>query len=364
MIRFSIGKAFIFGAMLLAGAARAEDSAWVSLLNGKDLRDWTPYFQKGVANPDSTYKVTPEGWLYVDIHVSFNTTGFGHLFYTKRKYAYYMVRADYRFTTAGYGPDWGQGWNMQNNGLMLHSQDPKTMQGKDFPTSIEVQLLGPKNEQNGEQKTNGFKYATTLNLCTPSTFVAYNGNANYTQHCTAASYPAAWKNTEIPWEDKDGWSDATVRVLSDSLVQHFIHGVKVFEYTKLREDNGTPLKDGYLSIQAEGTPTQFKTLEILDLEGCMDKTKPAYRTYYVKSNPAACVGTGLKTAVSDPDFSLAREGAALVVHGGMLAEVRNADGSAVSFPPGATSFRPARAGIYLVTVRSAAGTFTRKAAWF
>jgi hypothetical protein len=43
--------------------------------------------------------------------------------------------------------------------------------------------------------------------------------------CHHANYPAAWKNREIPWEDKEGWSDATVRVLADSLFQHFIHGI-------------------------------------------------------------------------------------------------------------------------------------------
>ena len=34
-------------------------------------------------------------------------------------------------------------WAMRNNGLMLHSPDPKTMlKDQDFPISIEVQLLG------------------------------------------------------------------------------------------------------------------------------------------------------------------------------------------------------------------------------
>lgn len=353
--------------LLPAARAAAEDSAWVSLLNGKDLRDWTPYFQKtGIGNPDSSYKVTPEGWLFVDIHVSYNTTGFGHIFYTKRKFSYYMVRAEYRFTSEGYGPDWGMGWNRQNNGLMIHSQDPQTMKGKDFPTSVEVQLLGPKNEQNGDQKAKGFKYATSANLCTPSTFVAWNGNANYTQHCTAAQYPDAWKNTEIPWEDKDGWSDATVRVLADSMMQHYIHGVKVFEYTRIREDNGTPLKEGYLSLQAEGTSTQFRKLQVLDLVGCMDKAKSAYRSYFVKNDPAACNTIGIAAgATLPPDFALAREGSRLVLRGAGLsiAGARRADGSRIAVAPGATSFSPPGKGVYLVSIRSGGGIAVRKAAF-
>jgi hypothetical protein len=272
-----------------------------------------------------------------------------------------MVRAEYRFTSEGYGPDWGMGWNRQNNGLMVHSQDPKTMKGKDFPTSVEVQLLGPKNEQNADQKSKGFKYATSANLCTPSSFVAWNGNANYTQHCTAAQYPDAWKNTEIPWEDKDGWSDATVRVLADSMMQHYIHGAKVFEYTRIREDNGTPLKEGYLSVQAEGTSTQFRKIEILDLVGCMDRTKPAYRSYFVKNDAAACAVLATGRAAVPADFTLARAGRGLEVSGGdaVIVEARGMDGSRTLLPTGSTSYSPRSPGVYAVTIRSAAGTFVR-----
>lgn len=348
--------------------ARAEDSAWVSLLNGKDLRDWTPYFQKlGIRNPDSVYRVSPEGYLHINITVDFNTSGYGHLFYTKRKFSYYLVRSWYRFPTNSYGPNWGQGWNRENNGLMLHSQAPNTMNGKDFPNSIEVQLLGKNNEQNGGEKAKGFKYATTANLCTPGTYVSFKGNDNYTQHCTAAQYPDAWKNTEIPWEDKDGWSDVTVRVLADSLVQHFIHGVKVFEYGKIRlENSNTPVKDGYISVQAEGTSTQFKTLEVLDLVGCMDKNNPAYRTYFVKHDAAACGPVGTRRPEGAIRFDLRAAGGRLEVggEGARLLEIRRADGGLVkSFPQGeaaVTGHAPGRPGVYVVTVATPQGRAARK----
>lgn len=358
-------------AIALAAAfqlAGAEDSTWVSLLKDGIPNNWTGFFQKlGVGGANETWKMTPEGWLHVDIKVDYNTSGFGHLFYTKRKLSYYMVRAEYKFPANTYGPNWAQGWNRENNGLMLHSQDPATMNGKDFPTSIEVQLLGKNNEQNGGMKSQGFKYATTANMCSPSTFVAYNGNADYKEHCTAATYPAAWKNTEIPWDAAESWSDVTVRVLADSLIQHFIHGIKVMEYTKIRLDNGTPLKEGYLSIQAEGTSTLFRKIEVLDLVGCMDSTKPAYRTYFVKNDPLACNTTGaIPRTQGEAGPALAREGSLLAVQGSgvSIAEVRRADGSQVGIKPGARSFAPDRAGVYLVTIRSAAGISVRKAAWY
>ncbi|MDQ3000379.1 MAG: DUF1080 domain-containing protein [Fibrobacterota bacterium] len=351
--------------------SHAEDSAWVSLLNGKDLRDWTLSFQKtGLKNTDSIFKILANGNLMVDIQTSFKTTGFGHLFYTKRKFSHYLVRSWYRFPTATYGPDWGFGWNMQNNGLMLHSQDPKTMKDKDFPTCIEVQLMGPKNLQNEGLKGLGFKYATSANLCTPSTFVAYNGNNNYTEHCTAAQYPDAWKNTEIPWDDKDGWSDATVRVLGDSLVQHFIHSIKVFEYSKIREDNGTPLKEGYISVQAEGTSTEFKTLEVLDLVGCMDKNKPGYRSYFVKDDASACNVSSVAVPQEAARFEWVREGGRFRVigNGARIASVRKLDGSILERLSGAdapvTIYSPREPGMYLVTVETPSGAATRMVPFF
>lgn len=198
----------VVAALLSAGLSSAqgpkEDSAWVSLI-GKDLSDWTGYFQKlGIGGANNTWKITPEGWLSVDIQVDYAQSGFGHLFYTKRKFSHYLVRAEYRFPSNSYGPGWGMGWNRENNGLMLHSQDPKTMNVKDFPDCIEVQLLGKNNEQNGHLKSQGFKYASTANMCSPGTFIAYNGNANFTTHCTPSTYPAAWKNADIPWEDPAG----------------------------------------------------------------------------------------------------------------------------------------------------------------
>lgn len=354
----------LLAASIPLAASGAEDSAWVSLLNGKNLEGWTPYFQKyGLNNQDSTFKVTAEGYLHVDIKLDYNQSGFGHLFYTRRKLSYYMVRCEYRFPANTYGPNWAMGWNRENNGLMIHSQEPSTMNGKDFPTSIEVQLLGRNNEQNGGEKAKGFKYATSANMCSPGTLVAFKGNNNYDPHCTAAQYPDAWKNTEIPWEDPAGWSDVTVRVLADSLVQHFIHGVKVFEYSRIRQDNGTPLKEGYLSVQAEGTSTLFRNLEILDLAGCMDKANPAYRSYFVKNDPAACatVSAGPHGRVrglgQDYRAVLRGGGIALEGPGEFTARAHALDGRILAERrgPGLLALPPGTAGMVLVRITGPSG---------
>jgi hypothetical protein len=48
--------------------------------------------------------------------------------------------------------------------------------------------------------------------------------------------------------------------------------------------DGTPLKTGYIALQSEGQPVDFRNLELLNLEGCMDKSSAAFRPWYVKDN--------------------------------------------------------------------------------
>lgn len=350
--------------------ARAEDSAWVSMLNGTNLDGWTPYFsgpklRNHLVNPDSTFKITPEGWLYADIHLSYDSTRVGHLFYTKRKLSYYMVRGVYRFTNKVLGPGWTGADNIQNNGFMIHCAAPAE-QTKDFPPSVEVQLVGTANTFfNRDLVSQGWKYGTSMNLCANGITANLKGR-DESSNCHHADYPAAWKNTEIPWEDKDGWSDATVRVLADSLFQHFIHGSKVHEYTRIRRD-GQPLKEGYIAVQAEGSSTQFKSLEILDLVGCMEVGKPAYRSYFVKNDPQACAATGAASRFpADEGIILAREGRMLVArgHGVSISEVRRIDGSRLALPPGSRAFAPDRPGIYLVSLRTSKGIRVLKSGWY
>jgi hypothetical protein len=348
----------------MAQGVRAEDTAWVSMYNGKDLEGFTPYFEKGPANPDSTFRYTPEGYLFVNQHLDKGTTGFGHLFYTKKKLSYYMVRAIFRFTTKTSVSGFTGGDQPQNNGLMIHSQDPKTMNGKSFPTSSECQLLGPENALNSVPKSQGFLSGSDANLCVSGITVNYKGN-DVSSNCWRSEYPAAWKNTNIPFEDTAGWTDVTARVLGDSLIQHYIHGVKVLEFSKIRA-NGAALKDGYLAIQAEGTPTVFKTLEYVELTGCMDKSKPGYKSYFVKSDATLCDVTGIKGGLARGAPLLAREGALLALRGGAgtIVEVRRADGSRLNVAPGASAFAPDRAGVYLISVRTSQGLRELKAAWY
>lgn len=332
---------------LLAASPRAEDSAWVSIIpTGTELTGWTPKFEgKAVGvNPDTTFRMSPEGYLWVNLHTAYSRTGFGHLYYTKQKYSYYMVRAEYKFTKDASESGFAD-WTVQNNGLMIHSPEPSTVTGQ-FPNSIEVQLLGPKNHNEDRVPSATWPVGRTGAMCIAGDnfVVNYNGNNNYTQHCTSPAYPDAWKGTQIPW-DKE-YSEMTVKVLADSSVQHIIRGQKVFETTKIRmKSGGAAVKEGYIAIQAEGTATMFKKIEVLSLVGCMDKTKAAYRTYFVKDDPTACATTGLRWKHdADAKYAWVRRGSELAWgHADIRAvDLFRADGSRVG-----SAANPAQGGLRL-----------------
>jgi len=296
MRRSSLAMAGAAALMLAAAAAlaaavqvgppgRANDPAreeWVPLFNGRSLDGWTPKFTKsdlGV-NLNETFRVE-NGLLRVryDKWTSFNGE-FGHLFYGE-PFSYYRLVAEYRFVDKQLSG--GPGWAQRNNGLMLHAPDPKTMlKDQDFPISVEVQLLGGLGDG---------KPRTTANLCTPGTHVVMKGEL-FTPHCV---------NSTSKTYDGDQWVRVEVEVHGDELIRHIIDGQAVLEYSKPQigggqvnpfdpkvKVDGTPLTGGYIAIQAETGPTDFRKIELLNLEGCTDPKAANYRTYVVKSNPKTC----------------------------------------------------------------------------
>jgi hypothetical protein len=262
---------------------KADAAEWVQLFNGKNLDGWTPKFAKHDLGENylNTFRVE-DGLLKVryDQWETFNGE-FGHMFY-KDPFSYYVIAAEYRFVgdqVTGAGPSLA--WAIRNNGLMLQSPDPKTMlKDQDFPISIEVQLLG------------GFgKPRTTANLCTPGTNVVMDGKLE-TRHCI---------NSKSKTYEGDQWVRVEVLVHGDELMRHYVEGEPVLEYTKPQigggsvspvdpkvKVDGTPLTGGYLSIQAETAPIDFRKIEVLNLEGCMDAKAKTFKSYYVKNNPKAC----------------------------------------------------------------------------
>ena len=256
---------------------------WIQLFNGRDLDGWTIKFAKHNLGDNFNDTVRVENGLMEvrsDKWQGFNNE-FGHIFY-KEPFSYYRLAAEYRFV--GEQVPGGPAWAIRNNGLMLHCQKPSTMlKDQDFPISIEVQLLGGLG--NGRPRT-------TASLCTPGSNVVMNGQL-HTPHCT---------NSTSMTYDGDQWVRVEAEVHGDELVRHIVDGRTVLEYTKpqvgggavspvdpaLKVD-GTPMTSGYIAIEAETAPTDFRKIELLNLEGCMDPKASNYKKYYVKANPQMCL---------------------------------------------------------------------------
>lgn len=49
------------------------------------------------------------------------------------------------------------------------------------------------------------------------------------------------------------------------------------------------LKEGYISLQSESHPVDFRKVEILNLVGCMDPKALNFRDYYMKADNSTCV---------------------------------------------------------------------------
>lgn len=238
--------------------ADEKKSEWVQLFNGKDLTGWTPKirYSKLGENYGDTFRVE-DGVLKVsyDKYEGPFKERFGHLFY-KDKFSHYILRVEYRFT--GKQIEGGPGWARRNSGLMLHGEDPKGMAvDQDFPTSIEVQLLGGFDKK---------KERTTLNLCTPGTNVEMKGNLHLA-HCT---------NSVSKTYHGDQWVTVEVEVRGSEYFKHKIDGKVVLEYQKpqldkrdrvakkLIEKNGGKLllEEGTISIQSESHPCEFRKIEL------------------------------------------------------------------------------------------------------
>ncbi|MEM9936595.1 MAG: DUF1080 domain-containing protein [Bacteroidota bacterium] len=231
---------------------------WVSLFNGKDLSGWIPKIRNYelYENFENTFRVE-EG----AISVGYEGYGpfdyrYGHIFY-ENPFDYYHFRMQYRFI--GEQAEEGEGWAYRNSGIMLHCQPPETMlKDQDFPISIEVQLLGGAEE--GER--------TTANLCTPGTHV-HMADTLLTDHCFPSS-SQTYRGEE--------WVNVYVEVYGDSLIRHIVEGDTVLSYTLPQigggvvngfdpnmKPDGTVLRSGYISLQSESHPVQFRNIEIMDL---------------------------------------------------------------------------------------------------
>ncbi|SFA96950.1 3-keto-disaccharide hydrolase [Algoriphagus aquimarinus] len=259
-------KTVLIGILCLAGLGFAfnyanEDAKklkWQTLFNGKNIDDWSVKIRTHDLNDNfaNTFRVE-DGLMKVryDGYDQFDQQ-YGHIFYNK-PFSNYLLQVEYRFV--GEQANGGEGWATRNSGAMLHSQDPKTMlKEQNFPISIEAQFLGG----NGKDKR------STCNLCTPGTNVEKDGKL-FTPHCV---------NSTSETYHGDQWVTANFIVLGNGDVHHLVGQDTVLSYSKAQigggsvdpvdpkvKVDGQMLTGGWISLQSESHPIDFRTVRLIDL---------------------------------------------------------------------------------------------------
>jgi hypothetical protein len=248
-------KLMILPMLALIGAA-PPPPRWEALFDGRTLSGWTVKItgQKLGDDPLNTF-VVRDGVIRVSYagYKSFDKR-FGYLFW-RAPLSAYRLRFEYRLygeTLPGV-----EGWQHSNSGLMFHSQAPATMTlNQEFPVSLEYQLLGVPRDP----------AEPTGNLCTPGTTVAIAGKRDL-PHCVLSTSPT------IPL---GRWVRAEVEVLPDGRITHLIDGKPVLRYSAAELDpadkdarplvtaagGALTLNRGYIALQSEGHPIEFRRIEL------------------------------------------------------------------------------------------------------
>jgi hypothetical protein len=249
----------IFSGGCEAQKKSAQNEKWISLFNGKDINDWMVKIHHHAINVNfgNTFRVE-DGTIKVryDQYGNFNDQ-FGHLYY-KTPFSWFHLELEYRFV--GELQKGAPSYTLRNSGIMFHSQDPRTMPvEQDWPISVEMQFLGGLGD--GKSRTTG-------NMCSPGTDIEINGKIA-SSHCV---------NSSSKTYDGDQWVKAELIVLGDSLVTHIINGDTVLRYSKPQigggvvnrydpaiKQDGKLLSSGYVALQSEGQPIDFRNIRLKDL---------------------------------------------------------------------------------------------------
>jgi len=129
----------------------------------------------------------------------------------------------------------------------------------DWPISLERQFLGWLSD--GKPRPTG-------NMCSPGTEIVINGKIA-ASHCV---------NSTSKTYDGEQWVKAELIVLGDSLITHIINGDTVLRYSKPQigggvvnrydptiKQDGKLLSSGFIALQSEGQPVDFRNIELMDL---------------------------------------------------------------------------------------------------
>jgi len=239
------------------GTGGADPEGWVDIFNGQDLTNWVPLIHKSGYNEDEykTFRADPVNHVIKITYVDYPNHSFddrcGLLYYNK-PLTNYRVRATYHFVDEAVEPQAKNpvSWGRFNSGLMIFGIDPSKVTGDpEFPPLIEIQLLG-------EGSTGG---STSPNICTPGGML-YDKGADCGNNGSGVkpASPTTWVTVEAE--------------------VHPGAQTKVYAYPPGQPDRSKPIEvvtgvkyqnslvtNGYISLQSESQPCEFKDIQLIEL---------------------------------------------------------------------------------------------------
>lgn len=237
------------------GEKTQSKNQWVSLFNGENLEGWTMKIVRHELgeNFGNTFRVE-DGILRVryDQYESFDNK-FGALHYNQ-PFSNYRLKIEYRFVgeTAPGAPSWG----FRDSGVQFHGQAPESISlDQNFPISLEYNLHGG----------NGTDERPVGQICANGISVELNGQKNE-NYCTMPTVKKTFHG--------DQWVTLEIDV-QDGKIHHFANGEEILAYenpryhadneiakTLIKGDDDL-VKEGYLSLQSNSHPIDFRKIEIM-----------------------------------------------------------------------------------------------------
>jgi len=229
---------------------------WVSIFNGKNLEGWITKIKGHPLNENfaNTFRIE-NGILSIryDGYGKNFDNRFGAIYYDK-KLSEYRLKVEYRFvgeTTPG-APEWGY----RDSGVQFHSQSPASMKlDQPFPVCLEYNLHGG----------NGKEERPVGEICANGTLVEVSGKLN-TSYCTPPTVKKTFHG--------DQWVTLEIDI-KDGKITHFVNGEEILSYANpiynsehelgktFIKNGNTSVKDGYISLQSNSHPIDFRKIELL-----------------------------------------------------------------------------------------------------
>lgn len=238
-------------------ATTEKKSNWIQIFNGKDLEGWTWKINSYPLgeNFGNTFRVE-NGILMVryDGYGPDLKNRFGTLYFD-RKLTDYRLKVEYRFVgnTAPGAPEWG----CRDSGIQFHGQPPSSQElNQPFPICLEYNFHGG----------NGTDDRPLGALCTNGMFVEIDGEKNATK-CVPATISRTFHG--------DQWVTAEIDI-KDGKITHYVNGEEILSYSnptydptneaskKLMVGNDTVVHGGYVSLQSNSHPIDFRKIALLE----------------------------------------------------------------------------------------------------